>query len=121
MYLPAPAGAAGLNRSVCVEARSRNSIQVADWISVVDRVEEIKELGAQFDVLRFSDAKALDDREINVGLAWTAQQVARDVAKVGSNCSGGCGTIRTRNSRTRSDDRPRKGERIEVVTGGNIT
>ena len=60
----------------------RNCVEVADRVRKVDVIEEVEELGAQLDVLRFTDREAFDDGEVHVSLSRPAQDVASDVADV---------------------------------------
>ena len=47
-------------------------------------VQEVENLSAKLDVLRFVDSESLSEREIDVVLIWTAQNVAADIADIRS-------------------------------------
>jgi hypothetical protein len=51
------------------------------WLTQVDFIEEVEEVGAELQVKRFTDGDRLCHRQVGVDIARTKNRIATDVAK----------------------------------------
>ena len=56
-------------------------------------IQQVEELRAELDVLRFTNWEPLDDRKVYIGLFWPTQNVAPNVADVGSGRTRSGGSV----------------------------
>src|SRR6476660_578751 len=68
-------------------------INVVDGSVVIRVVEEVKKVRPEPQVFRFGQRKASFEREIDIALTWSAQDVASHIADVGSGTSCQSGWI----------------------------
>src|SRR5205085_6000754 len=101
---------------VRVKRCGRHGAEVADWVREVHMIQQIEDLGAQLEILRLAILESLNYGEVDIRLRWSTQNVAADVAKVGSRRTRTRRAIRTRYHLARQNNRPHKSERIEIVT-----
>jgi len=102
-------------RGIYTATRGEESIQVADRIGKVRMIEQVKEVGAKFEVLRFSDGKEFCHRKVHVHLPGSTQTVPAGVANIRTSRAGRSSSARTWNGLARLYDGPSKDGRIKEI------
>lgn len=68
-------------------------VEIAVRCVEVNLIEEVEEFGSKFNALRFAEPKPLDEREVDVDLSGPSQDVAPNVADVGTLGSSNRATV----------------------------
>ena len=100
--------------------RGNQSVQVADGIGEIWMIEEVENISAKFEDLRFRHGEQLGERKVQINLPWPPQTVSADIADICTDGAGHCCSARTRNGLPRLHDRPSEDGWIEKITVGHV-